>query len=105
MSSADGKAFRQSSERSVSTLRVVPKGGVDPRAPYPGTPAFSNRGLEFPPEIVTFTGLRHVTVNFTASSPGDQLRVITEAVPEPGSLMLLGAGLAGLAARRVRRVS
>lgn len=48
------------------------------------------RGLEAG-DIVTITGLRSISVDFTASTPGDYIRVITVGViPEPAGLAMLG---------------
>ena len=46
-----------------------------------------------------------LTFRWTASNPGDHIRVMTAAVPEPESYALLLAGLLGVAfmARRTRR--
>src|SRR6266478_464831 len=60
------------------------------------------RGLE-PGDSVTISGPKQILFDTFASSPGDYVRVLTEfsptaaAVPEPGSLSLLGSGLLALA--------
>lgn len=60
------------------------------------------RGLEST-DTVTITGLRQISVNWLASTPGDYIRVLTEfspgavtPVPAPSILALMGIGLAGL---------
>jgi len=65
----------------------------------PGTNYLSPslRGLEGG-DIATITNNRTVSVDFTAASPGDYIRVIT--LPEPATMVLLAAGLPLLWKRR-----
>lgn len=57
----------------------------------------SARGLETG-DIVTISGPNQISVDFTASTPGDYIRVLTAyspaAVPEPGTSLLMAGGLA-----------
>lgn len=62
------------------------------------------RGIE-PNDSVTITGLRTITVDWRASSPGDSVRVLT-AVPIPGTGLLLGSALVAAAwARRKQKLA
>ncbi len=74
------------------------------------------RGLEpAQGDSVTITGPRQITFNSFASSPGDYIRVLTQfspgavptGTPEPGTVSLLGLGLAAIAGsvRRRRRTA
>jgi hypothetical protein len=79
-----------------------------PAANYPvpaGDPSshFNNRGLEFNTDSIV-VGSNFVTLNLSASDPGDQVRVITAAVPEPASLTAAGIGVASLAGYGLRRL-
>lgn len=68
---------------------------------------FRYRGIE-DSDTTVFSGER-VAIRWTATTPGDWARLITafspggDPIPEPGTLGLLLAGLAGLSARRARR--
>jgi hypothetical protein len=57
------------------------------------------RGLEAG-DSATITGLNTISVNWTASTPGDYIRVLTDfspsAVPVPAAIWLFGSGLLSL---------
>lgn len=79
---------------------------IDPLVPAANLPPghFEARGLEIGAnEYVRWLNDREIVFNLSATSPGDQIRVITEAVPEPTSIAVLGLGLAALIRRRSKR--
>lgn len=76
-----------------------------PATTYPD-PMFGARGLENTPgntDVYSILG-NQLTLDLRVTAVGDWVRVITAPAPapEPGTLMLIGAGLAGLALRRRR---
>ncbi|MDH4100514.1 MAG: PEP-CTERM sorting domain-containing protein [Nitrospirota bacterium] len=65
------------------------------------------RGLEAG-DSAWISGAHRISVDFTASSPGDYIRVLTAyspaaAVPEPGTIALMSIGLVGMGAWGWRR--
>lgn len=77
---------------------------INPLVPAANIPTahFGNRGLEIAGDKVKFYADNDIEVDWSASSPGDQMRVIT-LVPEPGALVALAIGMAALVTRRQRR--
>ncbi len=67
-----------------------------------------SRGLEARDRPgTTFVGNTLFINDWVASSPGDNLRVITAAVPEPATwaMLIAGFGMVGFAARRRHRIA
>jgi hypothetical protein len=68
----------------------------------------SERGLETG-DVVTISGMRQINVDWTASTPGDYIRVLTEyspgagSVPEPSVIALILGGVAGFRLVRSRK--
>lgn len=70
-----------------------------PGANIPGA-HFNARGLEIgTSESITFHNAKEIEIDWRASSPGDQIRVIT-AVPEPASMAALAIGAVAMLRRR-----
>ncbi|WP_428386888.1 hypothetical protein [Mucisphaera sp.] len=51
-------------------------------------------------DLVAISGTNTVSIDFTAGSPGDYIRVITEDIPEPATASLLALGLLSMSRRR-----
>ena len=76
---------------------------INPLVPSGNIPAahFEARGLEIGAnEFVRWIGPNDIEVHLGATSPGDQIRVITAAVPEPATFAALGLGALALLRRK-----
>jgi len=60
------------------------------------------RGLEGD-DVVSITGLTTISVNWDASFPGDYVRVLTAAVPEPSTFLLAALSLLSMGCHRRKR--
>lgn len=86
--------------------------GTNYSTPFPGSgPAapFGFRGLESNFDMYEING-NQLTIRMLVTEPGDWIRVVTapppgEEVPEPGTVVLFGAGLFGFAWLRRKRAS
>ena len=76
----------------------------NPLTVYPAS-HFDFRGIEFGPESITLSpDMQTVRLDLSASNPGDQVRIITRGIPEPGTGALAAASSA-IAASSLRRRS
>jgi hypothetical protein len=90
----------KSNDHLLASDYLIPSGVESSRVP---TGHFNNRGLELSgPDSITLINATSLSLDLSASSPGDQIRVITaaQAVPEPSALAILGIGAFGIFLRK-----
>jgi len=82
------------------------KSTLTPAANY-ATTHFDNRGLELGSAtdsiVVSISGKTVTISDYHASNPGDQIRVLTAAVPEPSTFVIFGVSAALLGMGHMRR--
>ena len=95
---------------SAPVLGILSSSGRLFRSDFLGLPGVAYqmpaaRGIEQSTDAVGFSG-RTVSFRFVTDSPGDSIRVVTAAVPEPGSwaMLIAGFGTIGALRRRQQRV-
>lgn len=78
------------------TNYTVPFVGSGPAAPFPARGLEGNNGTGLGADGYQILG-NQLQVGMFVTEPGDWIRVITAStIPEPGTILLLGSGLAGL---------
>lgn len=93
---------------STKVLAIITEQGTLIASNYLGAPGItyldpSAVGLETG-DSVTISGLYTIHWDTAASSPGDSVRVITAATPEPGTMIMFGSGIIGLAGVLRRKI-
>jgi len=86
-------AILTSTGKLIATDGLLGNAGVNYLSP-------TARGIEVPDDNVSITGLNTISVNWLSSTPGDHIRVLTAAIPEPSTFVLAAFGLLGIGCRR-----
>ena len=94
---------------SAKVLAIITEQGTLIASNYLGAPGITYLdpaavGLETG-DTVTISGLYTIHWDTAASSPGDSVRVITAATPEPGTMIMFGSGIIGLAGLLRRKIN
>jgi PEP-CTERM motif len=94
---------------STKVLAIITQQGTLIASNFLGAPGItyldpSAVGLETG-DSVTISGLYTIHWDTFATSPGDSVRVITAATPEPGTMIMFGSGIIGLAGLLRRKIN
>jgi hypothetical protein len=79
---------------------------INPLVPGANIPVthYDARGIELGvgSDFIRWLSPTQIEIHLDAGDPGDQIRVITSAIPEPASIVLVAMGLAAMVRRRRR---